>query len=461
MKKLCLLVFLISCRPCLEPEFEMQTAFTEEKQIAEMKGARVDLVVWWEQFKDPLLTELIQTAVDQNLDLRIARERICFARAEFGIEFSRLFPQIDGSLSFLRERNSETEGVSAFLGGGFENFYRSGFDAFWEIDIFGKLKDKATAAALDVFSEAEQLRFVNLSITSEVALNYFLIRNLQDRIRITNRHIQEAGDLLNTTEIRYDIGLIPELDVYTAKALLQTRYADLAALESRLQETIFALAVLLGQMPDTLLDAFNEERPYLIHEAQIPLGLPCELLTRRGDVRAAELAMWASGARVKASRKEVLPMLSVEGLYKYSSSFFTPWFDPESRYWVLNPYSVLPLFRGGGIISHIAARTSEQHQATLQYQKTVLNAVEEVESSLISYFQEQIRVKALIEQTANYQEARKLADSLYKAGLENFLFLFQLEKDLYASEIGESEGLELLRAKLVAIFKALGGGWEC
>ena len=461
MKKLLLLLLVISCRPCLQPDFVMQEEFSEEKQIHEMQGDEVDLVVWWEQFKDPLLTELIQSSLDQNLDLRVARERICQSRAEFGVVFSRLLPQIDAEGFFLRERNPQTEGDSPFLGGGFENFYRVGFDAAWELDIFGKLRDRARGAALDLMSEQEQLRFVNLSVTSEVAVNYFLIRNLQDRIRITHIHIQSATDLVETTQIRYDIGLIPELDVYTAKALQKTRSADLAVLEGRLQETIFALGVLLGEMPDTLLNTFHEPRTYEIHEAKIPVGLPSELLCRRGDVRAAELSLLASGARVKAERKELFPTLSLEGLYKYSTSFFTLWFNSASRFWQIKPLSSMPIFRGGQIVSQIAVATSKQHQAALNYEKTVLTAVEEVESSLISYFQEQIRVKELIEQTENYQHARELADSLYSAGLVNFLFLFELEKQLYSSQIEESRSRELLRAKLVAIFKALGGGWDC
>ena len=455
------LLFLASCRPCLQPEFHMQEQFTEQKRIDEMEGTKVDLVCWWAQFKDPLLTELIESALSQNLDIQIARERICQARAEYGVEFSRLLPQIDLDGFFQRNRNPSTEGDSPFLGGGFENFYRVGFDAAWELDIFGKLRDRAKAAALDALSQQELLRYVNLSITSEVAIDYFLIRNLQDRIAITRSHIQSASELVETTEIRYDIGLIPELDVYTARALLKTRYADLAELQARLQETIFGLGVLLGQMPDTLIHAFDEPRTYEIHEADIPVGLPSELLCRRGDVRAAELAMLASGARVKAERKELFPVLSLEGLYKYSTSFFTYWFTPGSRLWQIQPTSLMPIFRGGQILSKIAVATSKQHQAALNYEQTVLEAVEEVESSLIAYFQEHIRVKELIEQTENYRYARKLADSLYSAGLVNFLFLFELEKQLYTSQIVESEGRELLRARLVSIFKALGGGWEC
>ena len=319
---LILCLFIAACRPCSWPSFEMQTTFSEQARIEAMEGPKIDLTHWWEQFQDPVLTTLIEIALKQNLDLRLARERICQARAVFGIEFAKLLPQIDAQLFFLRERNSETEGDSPFLGGPYENFYRVGFDALLELDIFGKLKDRAQAAALEVLSEQELLRAVNLSVSSEVALNYFLIRNLQDRLAIIQEHIASTAELVETTKIRYDVGIIPELDVYTAQALLKTRYADLAKVEEHLQETLFAIAVLLGQMPDTLLHTFDKPRTFVLEEAQIPVGLPSELLCRRGDVRAAEIAMLASGARVRAERKELFPTLSLVGLYQYSTSFF-------------------------------------------------------------------------------------------------------------------------------------------
>lgn len=461
MKRLLFLLLCASCRPCLQPDLVMQKEFIEQELVENMQGEDVNLVTWWEQFQDPLLTELIEKSIAQNLDLKIARERICQSRAEFGVEFSKLLPKLDGELSFIRRRNSQTEGLSPFLGGTFENFYRAGFDAFWEVDIFGKNWDYAQAAGLEVIAEAERLRHVNLSITSEVAINYFLIRNLQERIRITENHIVSSTELVKTTKTRFQTGLISELDVHTAEALLETRYADLAELKSRLQETIYAVAVLLGEMPDQLLHTFDQPRPYEIQEAKIPVGLPSELLCRRGDVREAEFLMKASGATVRASRKELFPTLSLEGIYRYSTSFFTLWPNAGSKSWVFNPSLILPIFHGGAILSHIAVQTSKQHQTVLKYEKAVLDAVQEVESTLISYFQEHVRADALSKQTTHYREAKELANSLYVAGLVDFLYLFEVEKNLYDSHIALSESMELLRAKLVAIYKALGGGWEC
>ncbi|MCP5469608.1 MAG: efflux transporter outer membrane subunit [Chlamydiales bacterium] len=456
-----LLLFCAGCRPCLQPDISMEKEFISEDLVQKMEGGKVDLAQWWAQFDDPLLTELIEKGLEQNYDLRLAREKICQARAEFGIEFSYLLPQIDSELSFRRQRNPQTEGDSPFLGGGFENFYRTGFDAVWELDIFGKNWDYARAAGLDVYAQMEEVRNVNLSTTSEIAINYFIVRNLQDRIRITELHIASANELVETTNTRFEIGLAPELDVFTAKALLSTRLADLAEIEARLRETIYAIALLVGEMPDKLLHTFDQPREREIKEAKIPVGLPSELLCRRGDVRSAEFAMLASGARVMASRKELFPTLTLDTLFKYSTSFFTFWTTENSKFWKFHPILTLPIFQGGRIRSQIAAETSKQHQAVLEYEKTVLTAVGEVETALIKYFQEQIRVQDLHDQTAYYEEAKNQANSLYTAGLENFLFLFEVERNLYESQIEESVSMELLRVRLVAIYKALGGGWDC
>ncbi|MFN0065035.1 MAG: efflux transporter outer membrane subunit [Chlamydiales bacterium] len=462
MKRIALaLLVLVGCSPCLETNLPMPENFTEKNRAEKLQGEMVSLATWWEQFEDPLLNQLIMKALHKNYDLRLARERICQSRAQFGVEFSRLLPQLDADLSFSREKNSETEGDSPFLGGRFENFYRVGFDALWEIDIFGKNLDRARAARFNVIAQQERARDVNLSVTSEVAINYFLIRNLQDRIHITLHHIRSAEELVETTKVRNEVGIVSELDVFTARALQDTRLADLADLESRLQQTIYAIAVLLGDIPESIQYNFDAPREKRIVSAEIPIGIPSELLCRRGDVREAEYNMLASGATVSAARKEFFPTLSFAGLYKYSTSFFKEWFKAPSCFWRIRPFLELPVFHGGEILSKVHIATSEQRQATLEYEKTVINALQEVETSLVAYFQEKVRIENLINQVENYREAKASANDLYSAGLVDFLFVFEIEKNLYSSEMAASQSEELLRAKLVNIYKALGGGWEC
>lgn len=461
MKKLFFLLCLAGCAPMSQPNLGMPETFTEGGFIEPCGGECVDLVSWWEQFNDPLLNVLITRSISCNHDLLLARERICEARAALGMEAAKLFPYIDQVSSVERTRNSETISGASLQGGTFVDFFTMGFDSIWEIDIFGKIFDRAKAAAYDIIAQMELVRDVHLSITSEVAKQYFVIRNLQSRIEITRQHIKTETALVAIVQDRFDVGLIPELDLYTAKAVLEARLADLPSLEARLNTTIYSLAVLLGAIPEVLVHEFDTLIPQSCTNGKIPLGLPSELLCRRGDVRQAEYAMYAAGARLMAARKELFPTLSLESFFQFNSGFYSRWFNMASQEWMVNPSLLLPVFHGGHIRSFIRAETSKQRQAVIVYEQSVLEALEEVESTLNNYFQQSARLNALTAEASNYKEARELAEILYIGGIVDFLYLIQSERDLYFSEIALSESYEFLMTDLVAIYKALGGGWEC
>ncbi len=458
-----LLLALASCRPCATPQISPPSDYAEGGYIDscmkdEPEGSLVD---WWKQFDDPLLTCFIEKGLECNQDLRIARERICEARAIWGIEFSRLLPHIDAFALFSRMRNSQTLSDADFSGGTFINFFQAGFDTLWEIDLFGKNLSRARAAAYDIAGAAEEVRNVHVSVASEIAIHYFRILAIQERIGVTKNHIAVEQELVDLVTERFEAGLIPELDVFTAKALLQERRAILPEQEGRLYKTIYALGVLLGTNPENMISYFCEPRPLPCRKGKIPLGLPSELLCRRGDVRAAEFTMLASGARVMAARKEIFPTISLDAFFSYATGFATQWFKGPSREWNLLPSIFLPIFHGGKILSNIRAETSIQRQSVLAYEKSVLEALREVESALVGYFQEGARIDALQKEVDANRSGRKMANTLYFGGKENFLFVLETERDLYVSESFLVESKEFLMTELVAIYKALGGGWEC
>lgn len=421
----------------------------------------MDLAVWWQQFNDPLLSQLIERALSCNYDLRLAREKICEARAVRGIVFSDLLPHIDAFTVFQRVRNSETLVDSPFLGGTFFNFYSAGFDSIWEIDLFGKHIDRTLAASFEIAAAQSNVRDVHVTVAAEVAVNFFVIRTLQERIKIAKNHINTETQILELVEDRFQAGLISGLDVSLAKALLQERLSELPTLEIRLYQTIFSLAVLLGEIPEALVSSFCEEKSLPCSEGKIPLGLPSDLLCRRGDVRAAEFAMLASGARVLAAKKELFPTLSLSGIFSYATGFFTKWANAASQSWLISPLLTLPIFHGGEILSNIQAATSVQRQAVLDYEKSVVKALEEVEGALVGYFREGGRIKSLKEEVSAYREARELSNTLYIAGVVDFLYLLDSERDLFFTEILLAESKERLMTYLVAVYKSLGGGWEC
>lgn len=465
MKRLLLisLFLLAGCRPCSSPDLYLPDCFTEGDSVerCQMGEEEVPLACWWEQFNDPLLISLIERGLECNYDLRIARERICEARAVYGIEYSARLPHVDAFTLFDRMRNSLTLSDSLFTGGRFVNFYQAGFDAIWELDLFGKIYDRTKAAAYEVAAAREEVRDVHVTVASEIAVKYFIIRTLQERLEITYNHIRAEQELLELVTERFKAGLIPELDVYNAKALLQERYAVVPIFQTRLYQTIYSLAVLLGELPEVLVNSFCDELPLPCSGGKIPLGLPSELLCRRPDIRRAEFAMHASGARVMAARKEVFPTVSLEALYSYATGFFTLWSSDQSRQWDYLPIVSLPLFHGGEIISRIRVETSIQRQRVLEYEKTVIEALSEVESALVAYFQEGARIEALKEEVNAYAEARELARILYVGGFVDFLNVIDTEHDMYLSQILLAESKEFLMTHLVAIYKSLGGGWEC
>ncbi|MCH9608642.1 MAG: Toluene efflux pump outer membrane protein TtgI [Chlamydiales bacterium] len=439
----------------------MPEEFSEGGYIEQCGGDTVDLREWWEQFNDPLLASLIDRSISCNLDLRIAREKICEARAIFGLQFSELLPHVNAVAAFNRMRNSQRLDDSPSLGGTFVNVYRAGFDTNWEIDLFGKLRDRARAALYDVVAQEEEVRNVHLSIASEVAKTYFLIRNLQERVKITKSHIVSETNLYETVLDQYKGGIVSEINVLTAKTLLDTRLAILPVQEEELMRAIYSMAILLTEIPENLTSLFSEFKEVPCTSGKIPLGLPSELLCRRGDVRSAELKMKASGARVLAERKELFPTISLEGFFQMATGMFTQWAKKGSQTWSFTPFVSLPLFRGGEIISKIRIETSLQYQAVMDYEKSVIIALQEMEIALNAYIQEAQAFYALEEKVKDSSEARELAQVLYLGGMVDFLYVLDTERDLYLAEIALSESKEQLATNLVAIYKALGGGWEC
>ncbi|MCC5832563.1 MAG: efflux transporter outer membrane subunit [Chlamydiales bacterium] len=452
----------VGCRPCAVPEIKLPSVYMQENCVQRCQSdlPEADLAHWWAQFDDPLLIYLVEKGLAENYDLGIAREKICEARAIFKQNFSSLLPWVDGLTLFNRSRNSQTLAESPFIGGKFVNFYQLGFDAFWEIDLFGKNLDRARAACLDVAAQYAQVRDVHVSVSGEIAVNYFRIRTLQERIEITKRHIASEAELLGLVKERYEAGLISYLDVNLSDGLLKERNSILHSLEAEYYQAVFALAILISELPSEVVNYFCETKELPCTTARFPLGLPSELLCRRGDVRAAEFKMRAAGARVLSARKEIFPTLSLSALYSYATGFFTDWFKADSRSWSLTPSLTLPIFHGGEIMAHIAYETSLQRQAVLEYQKRVLEAVKEVENALVGYFQQGARCQTLQEEVAAYKEARQLAQELFFGGLEDFLYVIETERNLFFSQMELARAKEDLMTQLVAVYKALGGGWE-
>lgn len=461
MKYCFFLLLLVSCCPLRKPCFILPNHYLEVEENRVASSCAPNLYHFWEVFEDPLLNELVERGLSCNYDLNIARENILVARAILGIRTAALYPQIDSITYYDRTRNSLTLDDSPFLGGEYDTIYRTGIDAVWEVDIFGKNFAKRKIALYEFIAARENAIFVTLTVATEIIRYYLNLRAIQAQIKVAKDHIGITTYLLDLTEDRFQSGYSPQLNVFSSLALLEGKKAVVPHFEARLKDTIYGLAVLIGDLPENLAHLFDPPKPMPSAVANLSAGLPCQLLACRPDVLEKEFIMHAAGARVQAARKELLPTLSLSGFYAFASAFFTKWFHVDSQTFNFHPQLTLPLFHGGAILSHIDATTARQRQAVLDYEKSVLEALKEVETALISHLKEKESAEALLKQVNAYKKSREMAIALFTTGFVDFLYVMNIERDLFVAEnfLIESQLSSMLF--LIAFYKALGGGMQC
>lgn len=451
----------MSCSPLKKPCFVLPTTYLEVEENQEASSCKPELCCFWEGLQDPLLNQLIERGLACNLDLEIARERILEARGILGIRTGALFPHINSVTSYERIRNSLTLDDTPILGGNYASLFTTGIDAFWEIDLFGKNYDKRRAALYELIATLEKGWFIKLTVSTEIIRYYLTLRSIQAQIKIAKDHIASTKDLLALTEDRFQSGYAPKLNVYSSQALLETRKAVLAHLEAKLKSTIYGLAVLIKDLPENLSHRFDPPKAMPTAVANLSAGLPCELLSCRPDIREKEFLMQAAGAYVMAARKELLPNLSLSGFYGFASGFFSKWCHVDSQAFTFFPKLCLPLFHGGAIWSHIIATTARQRQAVFAYEKSVLEALQEVETALISHLKEKESSEALQKTVNSYRESKEMALSLFTTGFVDFLYVMNMETDLFIAENFLIESKLSAMLYLIGFYKALGGGIKC
>ena len=439
------------------PEITMPSSY--ETPMALSEEEEVELRSWWTQFDDPMLNVLIHEAISQNLDLKIAVEKINQVRAQYQIKAAELAPKIDMTAEQQRTRISQNLFDAPFLGPPTQSFYRVGFDASWEIDIFGKRRREKESAFYEYEAERENARDVYITLLGEVAQSYIEIRSLQHQIDITKRQIFIQRELLDLTTSLFDAGLSSEIDEKEIQALLEATRATLPPLEITLKQTIHGLATLLGKAPENFEDEFAQAAPIPLSTQEIPLGLPSDLLRRRPDIRQAERLLAAATANVGAAIADLFPRFSLLGNYGFQSNGYGRWIQAQSRSWAIGPSMDWPIFHFGRIRENIKAQNSLQEQALLSYEQTILTALEDVENSLVGYYKEEERRSRLEREVAAKHRAYELKRELYLSGLADFQTFLQADQDLLTSQNDLIASTEKLSTSLVALYKALGGEW--
>lgn len=445
------------------PDYHPPQLETPERWSGEARGVVASDAVaaarWWTLFCDPQLDGLIDRAVVANKDLGIAAARILEARARRGIVAADALPAVDVSGAYARSRRSENSS-SGTDSVGPRDLFQAGFDAGWEIDIFGGVRRAVEAADAGIAAEQENRRDLLVTLLAEVARNYLELRGSQRRIVTARENLEAQRQTLALTRGRFAAGLSSKLDVAQAEAQLAVTEALIPGLETSARQAVHRLGVLAGVPPGALLAELSGDGVVFCQPAEVPIDLPSELLRRRPDIRRAERELAAATALVGVAEAELFPKFSLTGLLGLQSTNLSDLATSGSRYWSIGPSLNWPVFDAGRIRAGIAVENARQEQALLSYEQTVLAALEEVENALVAYDREQMTRRALEQAVDANQRAVAMADELYRTGLVDFLNVLQSQRALFLSQDQLVLSEQRVFVNLVVLFKALGGGWQ-
>jgi NodT family efflux transporter outer membrane factor (OMF) lipoprotein len=340
------------------------------------------------------------------------------------------------------------------------DLFQAGLDAAWELDIFGGVRRNIEASNADIRASVEDRRDVLVTLAAEVGTNYLNLRGSQQQIAIARKNLKAQRHTAEITRKRFEAGFVSALDVASAQAQVATTESQIPSLESAAQGAIYSLSVLLGREPAALLQELATETPIPPAPPEIPVGLPSDLIRRRPDIRRAEAQLHAATARIGVATADLFPKFSLTGSFGFSSTDLSSLANWSSRSWSFGPSVSWPIFAGGRIWWNIEVQNALQEQALIAYEKTVLTALKEVETALVAYAKELERRKSLTDAAENNAKAVDLAMKRYIAGRTDFLSVLTFQGALYQSEDALVQSTRNLTTDLIALYKALGGGWE-
>ena len=413
------------------------------------------LARWWTTLNDSELESLMERAVKGNLDLKSAHARIREARALRGISRASLFPTLDAGGSAARYRSSENSGTEKE-----SKLYYAGFDAGWELDVFGGLRRSVEAAQANIEATREDLHDVLVSLLAEVALNYVEVRTCQARIAVTETNIKSQEETYELNRSRYQAGIIDNLAVQQSLYNLENTRSQIPTLQTGLEAAKNRLAVLIGKKPGEVHQELAEKKPIPMLPVTVAVGVPAETLRNRPDIRRAERNLAAQTARIGVATADLYPKFRLMGTIGLESISTGDFLESAGRTWGIGPGISWNIFHGSAIRQNIKVQTARQEQALIQYESTVLKALEEVENVLVAYAKEQRRRESLARATNAAKRAVLLARDQYQAGLVDFNNVLIAQRSLlsFQNELAQSEGAVI--SNLVRLYKALGGGWK-
>ncbi|MGZ3398489.1 MAG: efflux transporter outer membrane subunit [Caulobacteraceae bacterium] len=412
---------------------------------------------WWKVFEDPVLDELVGRAVAGNLDLKQAEARLRQARAIFKDARLDFLPRVASDATY----NRSDQQIPGF--GSSRQLVESadiGFDAAWEIDLFGRVRHGVEAARSDAGAADADLAAAKVSVMAEVARTYFGLRGAQARLAVAQENEASQRETVRLTQVRFEVGRGDPVDVKSAQARLSATEATIPDLQAQEAAARYRLAVLLGLRPGALDEALAARAappPALVKP--LPIGDAAQFLRRRPDVQAAEWRLRAETARTGVATADLFPRIRVTGFIGLLSGDVSKLFAHGSQAWSVSPQVTWPALDLGGAHARLKAQEARQDEILAAYDQTVLIAVQDLETALNAYRQQQRRIVSLAEQVEASRGAADLARVRFKEGSIDFLVLLDAERTLLGAEDALTAAQTDANTDVVAIYKALGGGW--
>lgn len=416
---------------------------------------------WSTIFQDRTLQQLIKEALANNLDLRIAAQRVLQAQAQAGIARSQQLPSVNASggytafqipTSLAGNKSDGTPANSFFNGGG------PSAAGTWNIDFWGLYRRQTEAARAELLANEWGQKATRTALVQGVSEAYFALRSLDAQLAITENTIKARQDSLRLTEVLDRRGAGSMADVRQAEELLHAAEANLPELRRQVAVQQNTISVLLGHNPGAIDRGLPiDQQP---HPKEIPIGIPSQLLERRPDIQQAESKLVAANARIGVARAQYFPQISLTSLGGAASNQLNSIFTGSNAYWYAAGSISEPIFDGGGIRNNYRLSKAQEQQTLLEYQKTILNALRDVSNSLVSYKETRERREQQSEQVKSATDAVRLARLRYSGGNTSYLEVLTTDTDLYSAQLLLAQAQQQEAASLVQLYASLGGGWQ-
>ncbi len=413
---------------------------------------------WWTLFNDPELNRLVDRAVAQNLDVKAASLRVEEARAALGYVRAGYFPSVTASAGASRQRLSTNDKFPPF--GGVYNTFQAGFDTSWEIDVFGQTRREVEASKASIQQQEEQRHATLVTLLGDVGTDYAALRSAQARLGIAERNLAVEQQVLDLTRERNVQGLSSELDVAEAESQLHTLESVIPDFQAEIAQREFAIAELLGDQPDALHDELSQGAGILVPPPRLPAEIASAVIRNRPDIRAAERQLASATATIGIATADYFPKFSINPSLDVNAGWLHRMLDVGALAWAIPVNVQVPIFDSGKIAAEVSLAKTYAASELIAYQKAVLTAFREVETAIAACQAADAKDASLKQAIAANQVALDRATDLYRNGIGDFITVLTNERSLYAAEDARAESALAKAQQTIALYKALGSGWE-